>query len=264
MEPEFHEELLNGLTLWGKTKYEDIKALILGIGDPFVEPLIHRLAEESSMSLRRYYLECLYEIGDAAKAAAIQHLNDTRWYVVRNMVSLLRRFGDPAVVRHFRGIIGHSHPKVRQELIRVLFAFNRPEADNLLQKEFSSSDRERVLTAIQLAEQSRNLATIEYLRRILSITMIAADEYELKRAAVKTLGKIANPAVLPDLERILDQKSLFASTLLKRLKTDIVRSLENYRGPEAGSLLERLARSGTGELAPAAADVLKKLEACAP
>ena len=263
MEPEFHEEILNGLKLWGKAKYEDIKVLILGIGDPFVEPLIERLAEESSMSLRRYYLECLYEIGGAAKEAAIKNLNDTRWYVVRNMVSLLRRFGDPAVVRHFRSIVGHSHPKVRQELIRVLFAFKRPEADNLLQKEFRSTDRERVLTAIQLAELSRNPATIEFLRKILAITMIAAAEYELKQAAVKTLGKIANPAILPDLERILDQKSLFASTLLKRLKTDIVQSLENYRGPEVRPLLEKLTRSGTGELAPAAADVLKKLEACA-
>jgi len=102
---------------------------------------------------------------------------------------------------------------------------------------------------------------LECLRKILAMTMIAAAEYDLKRAAVKTLGKIANPIVLPDLERILNQKSLFASTLLKRLKTDIVRSLENYRGPEVRSLLEKLALSGTGELAPVAADVLKKLEA---
>jgi HEAT repeat protein len=261
MEPEFHEEILNGLTLWGKAKYEDIRALILGIGDPFVEPLILRLAEESSMSLRRYYLECLYEIGDAAKEAAVLNLNDTRWYVVRNMVSLLRRFGDSAVIRHFRTIAEHSHPKVRQEVIRSLYAFNHAEADNLIQKEFRSSNHERVLAAIQLAEQSRNPGTLECLRRILTITMIAGAEYELKRAAVKTLGKIANPVVLPDLERILNQKSLFASTLLKRLKTDIVQSLENYRGPEVRSLLEKLARSAKGELAPAAADVLNKLEA---
>jgi HEAT repeat protein len=261
MEPEFHEEILNGLALWGKAKYEDIRALILGIGDPFVEALIQRLAEESSMSLRRYYLDCLYEIGDAAKEAAILKLNDKRWYVVRNMVSLLRRFGDPAVVRHFRSIAGNSHPKVRQELIRVLFAFNHAEADNLLQKEFRSTDRERVLTAIQLAEQSRNPGTVECLRKILATTLFTAAEYELKQAAVKTLGKIANPVILPDLERILNQNSLFASTLLKRLKTDIVQSLENYRGSEVRALLEKLTRSGTGKLAPAAADVLKKVEA---
>jgi hypothetical protein len=264
MEPEFQEEILNGLSLWGKAKYEDIRALILGIGDPFVEPLIERLAEESSMSLRRYYLECLYEIGDATKEAAILNLDDARWYVVRNMVSLLRRFGDSAVVRHFRTIAGHSHPKVRQEVIRSLYGFNHAEADNLIQKEFRSSDHERVLAAIQLAEQSRNPETLECLRRILAITMIAGAEYELKRAVVKTLGKIANPVVLPDLERILNQKSLFAPALLKNLKTDIVRSLENYRGPEVRSLLEKLTRSGSGELAPVASDVLKKVEACAP
>jgi HEAT repeat protein len=261
MAPEFHEDILNGLTLWGKAKYEDIRALILGIGAPFVEALVLRLAEESSMSLRRYYLECLYEIGDAAKEAAIQNLNDKRWYVVRNMVILLRRFGDPAVVRHLRSISENSHPKVRQELIRSLFAFNHAEADNLLQKEFRSPDRERVLAAVQLAEQSNNPGTVECLRKILAIKLFSAAEFELKQAAVKSLGKIANPVVLPDLERILNQRSLFASTLLKRLKTDIVRSLENYRGAEVRSLLEKLTRSGTGELAPVAADVLKKFEA---
>jgi HEAT repeats len=259
--PEFHEEILSGLTLWGKAKYEDIRALILGIGAPFVEALVLRLAEESSMSLRRYCLECLYEIGDAAKEAAIQNLNDKRWYVVRNMVILLRRFGDPAVVRHLRTISEHSHPKVRQELIRSLFAFNHAEADYLLQKEFRSPDRERVLTAIQLAEQSRNPGTVECLRKILTIKLFPMAEYDLKQAAVKTLGKIANPLILPDLERILNQKSLFASTLLKRLKTDIVQSLENYRGSEVRSLLEKITRSGTGEIAPVAADLLKKLEA---
>jgi len=261
MEPEFHEEILNGLTLWGKSKYEEIKAVILGIGYPFVEPLILRLAEESSMSLRRYYLVCLYEIGDAAKEAAILTLSDKRWYVVRNMVILLRRFGDPAVLRHFRVIAEHGHPKVRQEVIRALFAFRHVEADRLLQKEFRSSDHDIVFTAIQLAEQSRNPGTVECLRKILAIKLIATSEYELKQAAVKTLGKIANSVILPDLERILNQKSLFASTLLKRLKTDIVRSLENYRESDVRPLLETLIRSGRGELSRAAAGVLEKFEA---
>lgn len=261
MEPEFHEEILDGLTLWGKSKYEEVKALILTVGAPFVEPLTLRLAEESGMSLRHFYLDCLYEIGDAAKEAAILKLNDKRWYVVRNMVILLRRFGDPGVLRYFRAIAEHSHPKVRHEVIRTLYAFHHAEADHLLQKEFRSSDHEIVLTAIQLAEKSRNPGTLECLRNILTIKLIAAAEYELKHAAVKTLGKIANPAILPDLERILNQKSLFASTLLKRLKTDIVLSLENYRVSDVRSLLEKLSQSDTEELALAADDVLKRIGA---
>jgi hypothetical protein len=261
MEPEFHEEILNGLALWGKSKYEEIRAVILGIGDPFVEPLILRLAEESSMSLRHFYLECLYEIGDAAKESAVQHLTDRRWYVVRNMVILLRRFGDSAVLRHFRTIAGHSHPKVRQEVIRSLYAFRHVEADTLLLKEFRSSDHDILLAAIQLAEQSRNPGTLQCLRKILDMKMIATAEYELKQAAVKSLGKIANPVILPDLERILNQKSLFATNLLNRLKTDIVRSLEGYNILDVSSLLEKIRQSDTGELARIAAAVQKKFEA---
>lgn len=262
MEPEFHEEILNGLAAWGKTKYEEIRAVIVGVGEPFVELLMLRLTEESSLSLRHFYLECLFEIGDASKQAAILNLNDKRWYVVRNMVILLRRFGDPVVLRYFRTIAEHSHPKVRQEVIRTLFAYNHPETDNLLQKEFKSSNHAILLAAIQLAEQSRNPGTFECLRKILAIKLFATAEYELKQAAVKTLGKIANPAILPDLEQILNQKSIFAATLHKRLKSDIVRSLENYPRSVVIPLLEKLKRSGSGELSLAATDVQKKLEAC--
>jgi HEAT repeat protein len=261
MEPEFHEEILNGLTLWGKLKYEEIRAVILGVGDPFVELLIQRLSDETSMSLRHYYLECLYEIGDAAKEAAILNLADKRWYVVRNMVILLRRFGDSSVLRHFRTLAGHRHPKVRQEVIRTLYAFRHVEADTLLQREFRSSDHDIILAAIQLAEQSRNPGILECLRRVLDMKLIASAEYELKRAAIKTLGKIANPVILPDLERILSQKSLFASNLLNRLKVDIVRSLEGYPILEVSPLLEKIRKYDTGDLARTAAAVQRKFEA---
>lgn len=260
LEAEFHEEILNGLTIWGKNKYAEIRAIILGVGAPFIEPLIQRLAEESNISFRRFFMECLKEIGTEAKECAIAHLQDKRWFVVRNMVVLLRSFQDSGVVRHFRTIADHPHPKVRQEVIKTLYAYRHPEADRLLLKEFKSSNHEIVLNAIQIAECSKDPAVFENLRKVLALKLLAKAEYDLQAAAVKSLGKIANGAIIPDFERILGQKSLFGTNLLKQLKTEIVTSLDRYPLSVSGPLLDRIQQSGAAELATLAADIKKKLE----
>lgn len=259
-EEDFLEEILNGLTIWGKTKYDEIKAIITGVGAPFIEPIIQRLAEESNLSFRRFYMECLKEMGEEAKDCAIAHLQDKRWYLVRNMVSLLRSFEDPAVLRHFRLVADHPSHKVRLEVIKTLFAYHHSEADRLLVKEFKSSNHEIVLSAIQMAESSKDPAVFDCLRKVLTLKLLAKAEYELQSAAVKSLGKMANGTIIPDFERILGQKTMFSANLLNLLKSDIVRSLENYHFSVAGSLLEKILQSGDSELTPLAAGIRKKIE----
>lgn len=259
-ETEFLEEILDGLTIWGKSKYDEIKSIITGVGAPFIEPMIFRLAEESNMSFRHFYMECLKEIGNEAKDAAVDHLQDKRWYVVRNMVSLLRSFEDSAVLRHFRLIAEHPHHKVRQEVIKTLYAFHHSEADHLLLKEFRSSNHEIVLSAIQIAEQSKDHGIFECLRKILAVKLLAYAEYELQSAAVKSLGKIANINIIPDFDRILAQKTLLGATHLKLLKSDIVRSLENYPPSAVTPLLDKIQQSEDAELTSIAADIKRKVE----
>jgi hypothetical protein len=49
-------------------------------------------------------------------------------------------------------------------------------------------------------------------------------------------------------------------TLLKQLKIDIVKSLENYPLSAASPYLDRILHSGVAELVSIAADIKKKLE----
>ena len=257
---EFIDEILNGLTIWGKNKYEEIGAIITGVGAPFIEPLIQRLADEPNLSFRRFFMSCLKGIGTEAVEHAIAHLQDKRWYVVRNMVVLLRSFEDPSVLRHFRSIAEHPNPKVRQEVIKTLYAFRHSEADRMLQREFRSSNHEVLLCAIQMAELSKSPAIFESLRKVLAMKLLAKAEYELQAAAVKSLAKIANCAIFSEFDRILGLKALFTGNLLKEIKADIVRSLEHYPLAEVGPYLDRITRSGPADLSTLAAGIKKKLE----
>ncbi len=253
---EFTEEVLNGLNLWGKAKYKDIGILIDRVADPFVQSLFERLATDQNMSLRRYYMERLQQIGEAAKSGAIKRLSDKRWFFVRNLVFLLRNLGDPAVVPHIRRLMSHPHPKVRQEALRTLLEFNDPDADRLLVRDLESPDHETRMAAIRLAEHCRGQGVVSRLLQVLNAGGITNPEVEMKAAVLHSLAMIGDPAALPGVERLLASRSLLRPGQLRRLKLAALHSLKQYPREYAVPLLEKLAQSGQRELQKAAMNEL--------
>jgi HEAT repeat protein len=261
LRPETLEAVLDGLTVWGKTKYEEILQLISSVGAPFVEPLFRRLAEERSLSLRRFYMERLQDLGAPARAYALRNLRDRRWYVVRNCIVLLRHLGDPSVVGHLRQVADHPHARVRQELIRTLLRFEHPAVDRLIAREMGAGDTEMQKFAVHLAGESNDPAVFERLRAVLTAKALSDGDYDLKAAAVRSLAKIGNPAIFPSFERILAARTILRSGRLHQLKEEIVRSLESYPYDEAMPLVTRVEKSGNPEIAAVAASVRQVLEA---
>lgn len=262
--PEFTEAVLDGLALWGKPRYEEIKALIRQVGAPFTAPLLERLAVESSLTLRRYHVDCLEQLGEAARPAVLARLGDGRWYFVRNLVVILRRLDDPAILRHLRRFMEHPHPRVRQEVLRTFLHFDDPEADRLLLRDLAGSDRELQLGAVQLAEFSRSPEVFARLLETLAHGGIADFEFELKRAVVRTLAAIGNSEALPALAALLHGKSLLHPLQHGRLKGEIIGTLGGYPAAAAAPLLAEMARSPQQELARQAAVLLQTLQERTP
>lgn len=258
--PEFLEEVLNGLTGWGKAKYDEIAQLISRVGVPFVEPLLDRLAEEQNMSLRRYYMERLRELGPLAREATISRLRDNRWYFVRNLVLVLRSLEDQSVIPPVRRITSHPNPRVRQEAIRTLLSLRDPEADQLLLKDMDSGNSEVRITAVKLAEFSQNPQVQQRLLGFLAQGGLTGFEYELKSATIHSLGMIGNPAVIPELERFLKSRSLLRPGQLSRLKAELVQSLKHYPAQAVSPLLKSIATSGQRDLRRIAEELSRNLQ----
>jgi len=258
-QPEFMAEVIRGLTVWGKTKYGEIQQLILRVGAPFAGPLLDTLAEEQNMSLRRFYMDRLQELGVVARDAALIRLRDSRWYFVRNLLVLLRTMDDPSVVRHISRLHRHPHPKVRQELLKTLLHFQDPEADRILFTYLTDKDREQRLTGIQLAAQSRNPEVLKLLLGFLDKGGITDYDYELKSSVVRTLGEMGNVESLLELVKLLRSRSLIHGNKHDRLKIDVINSLVNYPPAWVGYMLDELCREGNREVARAAANVRNQL-----
>lgn len=257
---EFAEEVVLGPVVWGKAKFEEIGRFILRVGEPFVEPLYNRLAGEENISLRRFYMDLLIEMGEAARDAALLRLGDSRWYVVRNLLIILRTLGDPTVVKHLYRLIPNGHPKLRQELLKTLLQFRDPEGERLLAQDLGSASDELRLNAIQISGKSGNPAVLNYLITVVGSGGLSAAEFEMKKAALYALAEIGDSRALPCLEGVLKGRSLFSSAMLNRFKAEVVRTLDRYASPEAGRMLQQIAAGGNKELARVAGDLLRGMQ----
>ncbi len=257
--PDFVEEVLNSLRIWGKEKYPHMQKLILKVGEPFLEPVLNHLAEEPSLSIRRFLIDCLLEMGETARNAVLLRLRDKRWYFVRNLVLILRNLNDPWILPPIQRLLGHPHPKVREEVFKTLLHFNNPEAHRMLLEDLSGTDKEAQLKAIDLAENCQSGEVVNRLIEFLNKGNILSSKTDLKKRVIQTLGRIGNPGILPHLEGLLQSNNLLHRKALTQMKAEIIRSLEYYPGKETVTIVEKLSRGKDQELAYLAFQTLKNM-----
>ncbi len=255
---EFLDEILSGLTVWGKPKYDQVTQLIRIIGRPFIDPLLDRLATEENMSLRRFIIDRVLAFGDAAKMPLIARLNDQRWYVLRNIIAMLRTLAPGQEADRLRPLLKNANQKVRHEVVMSLMLAGDPIAQRQILQDMHSNDRETQLATINLVGKACGPDIVRKLTEILSKGGFSAAEYELKAACVKALAEIGKPEALPDLVKVLKSRSLLAYKTLVRLKVDVVRSLERYPVEAVLPILERFA-SGSDAVAGQAIESLRNV-----
>ncbi len=252
------EEMLVGLTTWGKSKYDNINSLIKVIGEPFIEVLLDRLAEEDNLSLRRFLMDRIQEFGIRARDHILSRLSDNRWFVLRNLIIILRTLNDSTVLEHIRHLMHHTNNRVRQEALRTCLHFQDPGAERQILYDMNSNDKETQLAAINLAERSRSVDVYKKLIAIIAKPGFNSIECEFKSAAIQALSEIGKVEALPELAKLLASKSLLNGRQLNKLKQEVVRSLRLYPAEIARPVLLQLS-SGTGDIAIQASETLKQM-----
>ena len=251
---EFLEEVLESLRIWGKPKYEDVRRLILRVGTPFIDPLLQRLATEESMSLRRYYMDCLTRFGALARPYLQAQLTDSRWFFLRNLILLLRTLDEPGILDSLEELLNHPHLRVRQEVLRTFIHFNDHRGTRTLLAELDNPDAEELLSAIRIADKSHSPVILRKLLSLFSTKDLTDEGLRVQTAIVRSLGEIGHPDALPVLKKALDSLTLLRPFALTQLKAEIARSLGRYPVSHARELVDKLATSRISAIADAAAE----------
>ena len=256
---EFLKEILNGLSVWGKNGYPAIRELICTLSHPFIGPLLDKLAIEENISIRRFLIDRLVELGPQAKDEVVKRLDGGPWYYLRNLLIVLRSMDDASLAIHVRPLLSHQNETLRQEALRTLQHFGDAFAQRRIALDLDSSDRGIMLTALHVAGKTRSA---EIFRKILALATqggLSPAEVEVRCAAVRALGEIGAVAALPELIKVLHSSSLLRSKALARIKSEIIRSLATYPHSKAVPLLKALIAENDN-FSHEAAETLKALK----
>lgn len=85
-----------------------------------IVPFMKILGELQSIHARKIVIETLTYLGVKDIATLAKGLSDPRWYVVRNIIYILRKIGDKRAVEYLQKTLRHGDIRVKKEVIRTL------------------------------------------------------------------------------------------------------------------------------------------------
>ncbi len=237
-QPSFMAEVLDSFDLWEEEKHPRIRAYITTVGDAYSDQIIERLGLAPSWPERQRWITLLEQIGDDAQDKIIRALDDDRWYLIRNLLSVLGRQPDPKTIKILQRFRTHQHPKVRIEALRILFFCNPATANRQLLDEIRSDDPEARLGAVQIADLSNDAQILRQLHKQLENEPGDDAETELLTELVRTLKRIGHRESLPVFRRVLKKQGLLTSRRLKKVQHEVILNLVDFPDPAARKLLK--------------------------
>src|SRR5262249_37408315 len=220
--------------------------LMDALGTSAARAFLVALAEEQDKSRRRRILDLLVSMGSVIAPAATELLADERWYVVRNMIVLLHKVGDQSSLPEVRRCAEHYDLRVRLEAIKWLLAYDPEVPRSLLEKAIHDPDPKLAEAAIALAGSYGIQEAIAPLLKIVEGLDVMGRRRSLRVKALKGLGELARPAVLPKLERYFAQPLVPMVAIEERRAA--YRSLALYPPEARRPLVERGLRSRDPEI----------------
>jgi HEAT repeat protein/PBS lyase HEAT-like repeat-containing protein len=216
---------------------EDFKDLG-GIAAP---ALVDALAAEENWEVRRGLLTAIGALGRAAAPVLLRRLDDSSWFLVRNLTMLLGEIGGQALVEPLAGLLQHEEPRVRREAASSLGKIGGSRAVAHLRRAILDPEVSTV-AARALGEIDRESTVALFSKRLARAGRIVTDEAPL-REAITILGEMEAEEAVPILSRILGRGLWIPFSSGDTLRTQAAQALRRIGTPEARDAIRSAAHS---------------------
>ena len=217
---------------------EEVSSYLSHLRPNSIQPLMVVLGELNHSKARRVLCDVISELGKNSVEIIAPFVNDSRWYLVRNVVYILARIGKEQALPSILKGYNHREPRVRREAIQALGLIGSSKAAGTLLKALEDEDSQiRSLAALNLVKVVKKESLPHLLGVVQSKDFYKRDKVEIK-AFFDAIGMIgANEAIQP-LQKLLEQKSWFESGRKVEIRQGAANALALIGTPEAKSILQ--------------------------
>ena len=221
----------------------EVETVLVAFEDRAVKPLLKALAEEEDLLIRKSLVEIVVRIGRPAVPAILENLNDARWFMVRNMVTILGSLGLPDLAPHLSTVLSHPDLRVKKEAIKALSKLPHPSAVLALGELCFFPEETVALTATAAMSSKKESEAVLALYRRAVQKRFLFPHYRLSHEAIDSLRAIGTDEAVTALEEILGTMALWETKKFRAMKIHALRSISKMRGEKAEAALERATRS---------------------
>jgi HEAT repeat protein len=250
-------EILDGSIEVDEKDFEELSGFL---DKNAIDPLIKYLGELKTIRGRRFVIDALSIIGKKDIKALARGLDDERWYVIRNIIYILRKIGDKRAVEYLLKTIRHGDVRVRKEVIKTLGELGGREVVQTLRESLSDPDMQvRIASAKAFAAIGSETAKKILFDYIIDKTF-KEKEFEEKKEMFEVLSRWKDDEVFEFLVKILKAKSFFGRAKINENKACAALCLGLLGNKDALPMLNKLADSNNALLREFAYTAIKRLE----
>lgn len=240
-----HVDLLRrivlGLDRAGRERQEEVEAFLPCLAPHSYPALLDLLAEAQGGRARKCLLNTLTADRRLPVRLLGKRLSDPRWFVVRNMVVLLRTTGEPCPPELLLPASRHSDERVRCEVVRTLSGLPEPQAAVMLRSALSdSSPAVRTAAARAVGRRADTEALPDLLDCVRSPGFMSRDQGEVTNF-LDALAGVADDRAVPTLLSLARDRLLHPLPL--KVRRAALRGLAAVGTPAAAAGLQKARRS---------------------
>jgi len=188
-----------------------------------IVPLMAILGELESIHGRKIVINILIHLGKKDIQTIAKGLQDHRWYVVRNIIYVLRHIGDKKAVEYLLNTAKHTDERVRKEAIKALGELKSPLALQTLRDCLNDAD----ISIGKSAARALGSIGSETAKRIILEKVSTKDfqdrGFDEKKDFYEVLSRWNDAELVDFMTKTLKKKSLF-----RRAKLDEERTCAAY------------------------------------
>ena len=227
---------------------EETDAVLVALEERSVGPLLQALAEEEDLLVRKAIVEIVTRIGRIAVPTILENLTDSRWYMVRNMISVLGTLGMPDLAPHIVATLSHPDLRVKKEAIKALSRIPHPSSVAALCDLCFFPEETVALTATAALSSKKETEAIVTLYRRAAAKLILYPNYRLAHEAIDSLRVIGTDESVTALEEILALRALWSTKKFLAMKFHALRSISKIKGERSEEVIDQARRSADRSL----------------